>query len=99
MTGFVCSRLSDVDPQHCLAAVYAADAPLPRGTAEDAVLSWLITLPDGIDPAHAAAAIGRLPDVPNAIDGEAARLTALLKQIAAYPATRLPPSRRRRLSS
>ena len=91
--------ISRIDPQACLRGLFQSPHPLPRGAAEDAVLSWLITLPQGIDPARAAAKLGTLPPFAG-VDpgtGEAGRLTALLREIARYPAEKLAASGRRRL--
>lgn len=88
------------DPKNCLAALFEAPVPLPRGTAEEALLAWLVTLPEGIDPAHAASELGTVaPFVgkERRMGCEAERLCALLEEIALYPSDRLaPPTRRRR---
>ncbi len=93
------SRIARMDPQACLRGLFQSPHPLPRGAAENAVLSWLIALPQEIDPARAAAMLGTLPPFAEADpqSGETGRLTALLREIACYPAERLGASRRRRL--
>lgn len=69
--------------------------PLPRGTAEDAILSWLLSVPDQIDPAEAAGTMLELSIFDPNKDGEAGRMARLLRQVAEYPAGRLAPARRR----
>jgi hypothetical protein len=86
-------RLADFDPRGQLRAFVTA-GPASGATAEEAVLSWLISLPDGVDPARAAAGLGELPHFTAGAEGEADRLTRLLREIAAWPAERLPTARR-----
>jgi hypothetical protein len=94
-----CQTLLRNDPRNCLGSLFEAPIQLPRGTAEDALLAWLVTLPDGVDPARAASELGTVapfatPD--EAEGGETGRLRALLAEIARHPAGRLPPATRRR---
>ncbi|WP_420724500.1 hypothetical protein [Hwanghaeella sp. LZ110] len=89
-------KITKLDPQNCLSGLFQCGTPLPVGAAEDAVLSWLITLPDAMDPARAAAILGRMPLFAQADQGETGRLATLLREIAQYPAERLASGRRRR---
>lgn len=88
--------LSLVDPHHLIRSLFQTERPLPKGTAENAVLSWLIALPSGVDPAKAAAVLEELPGIANAATGETGKLRGLLREIARYPADRLSKARRRR---
>lgn len=91
--------LSLIDPHHLIRSLFKAENPLPKGTAEDAILSWLIALPTGVDPANAAKTLSRLPLPSDAVTGEAAKVKALLREITAFPAERLSQARRRRRGS
>lgn len=83
--------LHRLDPRACLQAL-CAHPDAPRGVAEDALLGWLIALPDGVDPADAAR---ELSDhrMFRGTGPEGGRLRALLREVAAHPAHSL--SRRR----
>ncbi|MDF1747808.1 MAG: hypothetical protein P1V34_02930 [Alphaproteobacteria bacterium] len=89
-------NISKLDPQNCLGGLFVCGTPLSPGAAEDAILSWLITLPDAMDPARAAAVLGRMPPFAQADHGETGRLATLLREIAQYPAEKLSAGRRRR---
>jgi hypothetical protein len=68
---------------------------------EDALIAWLLGLPDGVDPARAAAvALGAAPGREREWETPAgSRLRALLQEIAETPAGALstPSGRRGRL--
>ena len=68
------------------------------GSAEDALLAWIVRLPSERDPAEAAGAVlDRYAD--GLGDPGATRLTALLEETQSYTRTRLAamgPGRRRR---
>ena len=89
-----------LDPTAALRTLLARERP-PRGLAEDALLGWLIALPDAVDPAEAARELTALPALEAARRGgrhgtapaEAGRLVELLAQVAASPSAAL--SRRR----
>lgn len=85
------------DPGQSLSALFLAEEPLPRGAAEGAILSWLLALPDGTDPARAAQVLGENAPFSNADAGEAGKASQLLKQIAQFPAEKLSRPRRRRI--
>lgn len=89
-------KITKLDPQNCLGGLFQCGTPLPVGAAEDAVLSWLMTLPDAMDPARAAAVLGQMPLFAQADQGETGRLATLLREIAQYPAEKLASGRRRR---
>jgi hypothetical protein len=70
-------------------------------SAEDAVLAWLVRLPDDTDPADAAADIiaAYAPERDDGGDHLATRIFALLAEIRDYPRSRLarlPRARRGR---
>ncbi|MEC9265946.1 MAG: hypothetical protein VX464_07805 [Pseudomonadota bacterium] len=85
------------DPGQSLSALYMAEEPLPRGAAEGAILSWLLALPDGTDPARAAQILREMSPFSDASGGEAGKASELLRQIAQFPAERLARPRRRRV--
>jgi len=87
--------LAMVDPRHILSALAQSEVALPRGTAEDALLSWLLSVPEQIDPAEAAGTMLELSIFEPDWDGEAGRMALLLRQVAEFPAHKLPPARRR----
>lgn len=86
-------QLAAFDPRNQLRAF--VQAPCDSGaTAEEALLSWLVSLPTGVDPARAAKCLGELPPFADQDAGEPARLTSLLREVATWPANRLPTARR-----
>lgn len=96
-------QLAAFDPRSQLRAFI--QSPRESGaTAEEALLSWLVSLPSDVDPARAAKCLGELPPFVAQGDGgggahgdgedEAARLTSLLREVAAWPKDRLPTGRR-----
>jgi hypothetical protein len=86
--------LRRLDPSASLRALFALDDP-PEGLAEEALIGWLIALPDGVDPADAARALFHLP-ADRCHSAEAERLSGLLEQVARFPAASLSRRRRRR---
>lgn len=90
-------EIAAFDPGQSLSALFLAEEPLPRGAAEGAILSWLLSLPDGTDPAWAAKVLGQTSPFADASAGEAGKASELLRQIAQFPADKLSRPRRRRI--
>jgi len=78
-----------------MAAPPTGDAPAPtpseaEASAEDALVAWLLRLPDSQDPAEAARELlDAYAPALAAGDPLATRLSGRLREVAAYPRTRL----------
>lgn len=87
------------DPGWLIQRTLDAAAEAAPASAEDAIIAWLVRLPDGVDPAHAAAAVLRAygPRAPD--DPLTRRILARMAEIRDYPQdrlARLPRTRRGR---
>jgi hypothetical protein len=87
----------DVDPQGLIAAVlHDRVETVHPSQANDCLLGWVMDLPDGVDPAAAAAQL--LADAPPPRTETARQLIALLSETAGWSRSRLDrrlPRRRR----
>lgn len=72
--------------RHSLDMTQSVDA---QSGPEDAVLAWLVRLPDDIDPATAAAELLQDYRPSTGVDAFASRLFELLEEIRRFPRTRL----------
>lgn len=78
------------DPGWLIWRTMMVDAGDPPGAAEDALLAWLLRLPDGQDPAQAAGAVLRAYDPAGDSSTPLVRnLFVLLEQTRSYPRHRL----------
>ena len=86
--------IADPDPYQVLTPYLLGQRALPVEKAEETVLSWLVLLEDGLDPAKAALCLTALPESVPTKGG--ARLRLLLGQISEHSADRRTKGRRRR---
>jgi hypothetical protein len=85
----------NVDPHGLIAAVLQDRVEtVDPSQAHDCLLSWLMDLPEGVDPAAAAAQL--LADAPPPQSATARRLRELLSETAAWSQSRLGTRRARR---
>jgi hypothetical protein len=87
------------DPGWLIQRTFDAAPTADGATAEDAVLAWLVRLPDGLDPAEAAAALldAYAPTAPD--DPLTRRILARIAEVRDFPCdrlARLPRTRRGR---
>ena len=82
------------DPHGIIGPFLSGARALQAAKAEEVVLSWLVLLEDGVDPALAATKL--LNERESLATDGATRLRVLLKQISEHTAVCRPSARRRR---